>query len=251
MRRLLRDFHDPGSITRRAHLLKALDGWGESRPGAVLDFGCGRGRHSFLVSSRWPVASVVGVDVDEEALDVARRRAAARGYSRLEFLREDAVGARGPFDLVICIDVLEHIADDLGVLRRIASVLKRRGSLILHTPSLEQRRYFGVAGADAEHAGGEEFGHVRDGYRVEALLSLVRDAGFLAEEYNLTVGRATAWLTDLDYRLARWRLHPGRVFTYLASRLAARREVRHNPSSGRGIMVVARRGNGREVPGTS
>ncbi len=247
MRRLLRDFrdfHDPGSITRRAHLRKALDGWGEGRPGAVLDFGCGRGRHSFLVSSRWPEASVVGVDVDEEALDVARRRAAVRGYSRLEFLREDAVSARGLFDLVICIDVLEHIVDDLGVLLRMASALKRGGLLILHTPLFEQRRYFGVASADAGHAGGEEFEHVRDGYREKTLLSLVRDAGFIAEEYHLTVGRATAWLTDLDYILARRKLHPLRAFTYLSANLAAVVETKRLPASGRGVMVVARRSEG-------
>lgn len=211
----------------------------------MVDYGCGTGRHSFLVARRWPSALVLGLDVDAEALAVGRRRAVRRGRGHVSFAGEIFFPPRrGFFDLAICIDVLEHIADDLQALRRTAYLMKEGGLFILHTPALGQRRYWGVNPADAGHAGGREFGHVRDGYDEGGLRDLLREAGFVPVSFRPTIGKAAAWLTDLDYRLARARLHPLRAVTYLAARAAARLESVRCPAAGRGIMAVARRGCG-------
>jgi len=244
----IRDFHDPGAVTRRTHLLRALKRWQGRPPAAVLDYGCGAGRHSFLAAARWPGARVVGVDVDEAVLEAGRRRAETCARGRVSFTPAVSFpGRRGSFDLALCIDVLEHIDDELGALRRMAYVLKENALLVLHTPALNQRRYWGVADNDGRHAGGEEFGHVREGYDEEELERLLRRAGFVPRYFRSTVGKAAAWLSDLDYRLARRGLQPLRAPTYLAGRGAAWWESIRGPAAGRGIMVVARRAGGRRL----
>jgi SAM-dependent methyltransferase len=223
-------------------LLQAIDDWVDEVPSAILDYGCGTGRHSFLIAAKWSEARIVGLDIDDEALAVGRRRAVKRGRGEVSFSQESSFPWRwGFFDLAICIDVLEHIPDDLHVLRRVAYLVKEGGLLILHTPALGQRRYWGVNCTDARHAGGEDFGHVREGYDEDELKGLLCRAGFVPGSFRRTVGKAAAWLTDLDYRLARWRLYPLRAATYLAARRAARLELDHYPATGRGIMAIARR----------
>jgi len=239
------DFHDPGSLVRRAHLEDALGAWPDGAPEAVLDFGCGKGRHSFMLASRWPGARAVGLDVDADALAAARRRAVRRGLAGVSFSEAASLEAEaGSFDVAVCIDVLEHIDDDAAALLNISRWLKEGGLLILHAPSLGRKRYLGVAREDAAHAGGAEYGHVRDGYAEEDLKALLERAGFVVASVRRTFGRAAAWLTDLDYVLARARLHPLRVVTYVGSVAAARLERARPPRSGRGVLAVARRAAG-------
>jgi SAM-dependent methyltransferase len=238
----VRYFHDPGSVTRRSYLTRFLTDYGNGTPAGVLDFGCGKGRHAFLAAARWPSAHTVGVDADERVLAVGRSRAASRGFNRVAFFREDEWNEESDsFDVVICVDVLEHVADDAGTLKRLARATREGGLLILHVPAVGQSRYWGIAQEDTRHAGGEEFGHVRDGYGRDGLNALLEGAGFRPQEWRNTIGKAAAWLTDLDFILARWKLHPVRLLTYVASLVAARREVRKRLAAGRGIMVVARR----------
>jgi len=108
-------------------------------------------------------------------------------------------------------------------------------------------RWGGGEGGGAGHAGGEEFGHVRRGYDEEGLGRLLRSAGFVPKGFGRTVGKALAWLTDLDYRLSRWGLLPLRAVTYLAAKGAARMELGRWRPAGRGIMAVARRAGGRRL----
>ncbi|MGW1798438.1 SAM-dependent methyltransferase [Streptomyces sp. NPDC001984] len=95
-------FHGPLSEARAARLVRRLAG---SRPGTVLDVGCGWGELLLRVLEAVPDARGTGVDLRGEDLERGRRNARARGLaSRVEFVEESAVGTRrGPADLVLCL----------------------------------------------------------------------------------------------------------------------------------------------------
>ena len=94
----------------RGRLLQAAD----VREGhRVLDLGCGTGSTAFAVKRHCPRATVVGLDPDPAALDIARRKARAEGLD-VELVRGTAADllAASPdrFDRVVTSLVLHHLA---------------------------------------------------------------------------------------------------------------------------------------------
>ena len=91
----------------------------------VLAVGCGGGILSEALAERG--ASVLGIDLAESALQAAEAHRAGQAVEyRLESSRETA--ARGEvFDVVTCMEMLEHVADPAAVLRDIHALLKPGG----------------------------------------------------------------------------------------------------------------------------
>ena len=118
---------EPWAWERRRALLL-----GEARPGErVLDLGCGSGR--FLAALRDAGADPVGVEIAEAALE--RARAVAPGAD-LRLLEPDGTIPleHGSVDLVWCSEVLEHVADGIGLLHEIRRVLRPGGRLLVTVP---------------------------------------------------------------------------------------------------------------------
>ena len=93
--------------------------------GRVLDYGCGTG-HMGPVLARF--GELWGVDGSPEALACGEFGA----YRGVSLLGDEAGGLpEGPFSLIACLDVLEHVADDAGLLRRLKGLLAPGGAVLL------------------------------------------------------------------------------------------------------------------------
>ncbi len=105
--------------------------WADGRTGLdVLDAGCGTGVTLSWLGRYSAPGDVVGVDVSEHALDFCR----AAGHATVaQASVEDLPHADGSFDLVVCNDVLQHLADDRRALAEIGRVLRPGGLLHART----------------------------------------------------------------------------------------------------------------------
>jgi ubiquinone/menaquinone biosynthesis C-methylase UbiE len=101
----------------------------------VLDLGCGVGDVSFLVSSLVGAdGMVVGVDLDNKALNVADQRRIARGITNVEFREGDAraFDAGRLFDAVVGRFVMMYMHDPTAALRQIAERVTPGGIVAFH-----------------------------------------------------------------------------------------------------------------------
>ncbi|HUO55233.1 MAG TPA: bifunctional 2-polyprenyl-6-hydroxyphenol methylase/3-demethylubiquinol 3-O-methyltransferase UbiG [Rhodoblastus sp.] len=115
----------------------------------IVDLGCGGG----LLSERLAAlgAKVTGIDPSEENIAAARRHAAV---SRLEIdyraLTVEALAAAGErFDMVLAMEVLEHVADVRGFLAGAASLVRPGGLLVAATLNRTLKSYaLAIVGAE-------------------------------------------------------------------------------------------------------
>jgi ubiquinone/menaquinone biosynthesis C-methylase UbiE len=101
------------------------------RPGMrVLDIGCGAGDVSMLLADVvGNSGSVVAIDQERQAIDVARSRAAQAGYGQIEFdvATDESFERYAPFDAAIGRYVLVHQRDPAQMVRRAAAAVKPGG----------------------------------------------------------------------------------------------------------------------------
>jgi SAM-dependent methyltransferase len=116
---------------RREVIERVIDGL-ELPPGApMLDAGCGSGRNMVELARRGPVT---GIELSDTSIDLAREREAGEviAGSVLEMPFES-----GRFQLAVCLDVIEHLEDDLGALRELRRVVAPGGSLLVTVPAYQ------------------------------------------------------------------------------------------------------------------
>jgi len=97
----------------------------------ILDAGCGSGR-TLVELADYGVVS--GLELDPDAAQFA----AARGCGEVKVGRlEDLPWGDGTFDLITCLDVLEHVPDDRGALAELRRVSKTGAWLLLTVPAYQ------------------------------------------------------------------------------------------------------------------
>lgn len=129
--------------------------WKQTR---VLDVGCGVGPLSLYCAKKG--AEVVGIDISKRAVAIATGAARHWGMKKVKFLQGDVTKMQkslGKFDLIVCSEVVEHVKDDLALVKTMYSLLKPGAALLLATPSNENwlRRKLFLKKHD------DEVGHLR------------------------------------------------------------------------------------------
>ena len=96
---------------------------------SVLDLGCGFGEHC-MEFVKAGASKVVGIDISEKMLDVARKENADSKITYLNLAMEDLGSIDENFDLVISSLAFHYIEDFSGVVRRINEMLAPRGLFV-------------------------------------------------------------------------------------------------------------------------
>jgi ubiquinone/menaquinone biosynthesis C-methylase UbiE len=112
---------------------RLFDRYGLSGPVRILDLGCGTGEITRRLAARYPQATLLGIDILESNLALARRQPDASG-GRIRYEQGDAFAlgqGDASFDLVVCRHVSQAVPDFPKVLAELSRVLKPGGWLHL------------------------------------------------------------------------------------------------------------------------
>lgn len=185
--------------------LRALLAPMRSRPVQVLDAGTGFGQYAYFLVSAFPNVAVTAVDVKADYLARARAffaRTPHAGRIRLEerdLTAPPPEDEAGRYDLVLSVDVMEHIADDRAVFRGFFEVLRPGGYAVVNTPS-------DLGGSGVTEAGEASFigEHVRDGYAYAELREKLETAGLrvVGHEYTYGPPGSAAWRLLVKWPIA-------------------------------------------------
>lgn len=192
-------------LLRTWHVKKALKEWGKTHIGVtqILDAGMGFGQYSYWMASHNKQWRVHGVDVKEEQIADCKAFFTKVGLSNASFGYADLVQFKHPsaYDLIVSVDVMEHILEDDQVFKNFFGSLKPGGMLLVSTPSDQ-------GGSDVHHHDHEDDGsgsfigeHVRDGYNIQAIQQQLTSAGFSSTSAKYTYGcpGKISWKLSMKY----------------------------------------------------
>lgn len=110
--------------------------WAPPRPKRILEIGCGIGATCWRMARAWPDAEVIGADVSLLSIGVAKTCFQRPNLSYRAGLIKEGIFA-GSFDLVVLMDVYEHIAlsDRPSLHRTIKSLLGEEARVIITVPT--------------------------------------------------------------------------------------------------------------------
>lgn len=117
---------------------------------AVVDVGCGGGILAESMAKKG--AQVTGIDLSEKALKVADLHSLESGIPiRYEMISAEELAAREPgrFDVVTCMEMLEHVPDPAAIVRACATLVRPGGHVFFSTINRNPKAYlFAVIGAE-------------------------------------------------------------------------------------------------------
>lgn len=215
----------------------------------ILDAGSGFGQYDRFMLQKFRNARIHALDIKEDYLDDCRYyfqnevKAGRIRFENVDLVADELLAQT--FDLALCVDVLEHIEEDVRVMTSIRKALKPGGFFIMHSPSHYSE----------EDAGDDEFfvdEHARAGYSKSELAGKLEKAGLEPVSLHYSYGKwghrawvilikvPMLWFTRFGMYTLIWlpfyyvvTLLPGVIMMWL--------DRRQNNGRGTGILGIARR----------
>ncbi len=197
-------------LLRTWHIKKAIRQWAAGRKGdaEILDAGSGFGQYTHFLSRKNLNWKILGIDVKSEQIDDCTAFFNRTGKNNVrfavgdltEFVKKDA------FDLILSVDVMEHIEEDVKVFQNFQQSLKPGGMLLISTPSDQ-------GGSDVHHHDQDESKekkssfideHVRDGYNIVEIQDKLKLAGFSKTKahYSYGIPGKFSWKLSMKYPIS-------------------------------------------------
>jgi 2-polyprenyl-3-methyl-5-hydroxy-6-metoxy-1,4-benzoquinol methylase len=231
-----------GKRVKLAYFVRWLKRLGLPADARILEAGSGDGLFTFHVAGAMPRASVTGLELNPVEAVACGRVAAREGRDNLKFICGDltALQDQEGFDFAFCLDVLEHVKEDVLVMRGLFEALKPGGRLLVHVPNGYFRetdgRVIRVADADAWKINP---GHVRQGYTPVEMSARLASVGFEVVAAEMTQGSPITRAHRLYARVQRWL--PLRIAILPLIDLLAFLDRHRRSADGNTVWVLARR----------
>lgn len=235
-------------LLRSWHVRRQIRLWARTAQAnaSILDAGSGFGQYDYFMSTinrKWKIR---GVDVKEEQIADCNQFFSRIGRPQVTFAYADLTqySEKEAFDLVLSVDVMEHILEDVQVFRNFYKSLKPGGMVLISTPSDQ-------GGSDVHDHDEESFieEHVRDGYNISDIQEKLKLAGFSQTEahYQYGVPGQLSWRLSMKFPIVA--LGKSKFFfillpfyyivTFPVCLVLNWCDVRFNHTSGTGLIVKA------------
>lgn len=188
-------------LLRSWHVRREVKKWAATAPkdASILDAGSGFGQYDFYMSSKNPGWKIRGVDVKEEQIADCNNFFSRIERKNVTFAIADltAFTDAAAYNLILSVDVMEHILEDVQVFRNFYASLQKGGMVLISTPSDQ-------GGSDVhDHDEEESFidEHVRDGYNIDEIQEKLKMAGFSRTEARYQYGKPgqISWRLSMKY----------------------------------------------------
>lgn len=214
---------------------------------SILDAGSGFGQYSYFLAKKFRGSSILGVDVKEEQIEDCNRFFTKAGLgTRVKFEVADLTKFEKSeaYNLILSVDVMEHIEEDVMVFKHFHRSLRDGGVLLISTPSDQ-------GGSDVHDEHEESFidEHVRDGYNINEIREKLLSAGFSKVDARYSYGTPgkISWRLSMKYPIIM--LNRSKIFfiilpfwyllTFPFALIFNFLDVRLTHSSGTGLIVKA------------
>lgn len=187
-------------LLRTWHVKREINHWAHDKDDHVkiLDAGSGFGQYTYYLSRKNKNWDITGVDVKEEQVEDCNSFFKAIHKQHVIFRVADLTtfNEENRYDLVLSVDVMEHILEDVKVFENLHRAMKPGGLLVISTPSDQ-------GGSDVHDHDHESFidEHVRDGYNIDEIQLKLKSAGFRRTEarYDYGVPGKISWKLSMKY----------------------------------------------------
>ncbi len=187
-------------LLRTWHIHRAIKAFGRNSNNniQVLDAGSGFGQYVDFMARKYPKWHITAIDVKAEEVEACQTYFLKKGMNNVDFQVQDLVRYVLPdqYNLILSVDVMEHIEQDREVFFNFYKSLKKGGMLLISTPS-------DMGGSDVTKDTDHSFigEHVRDGYSKSDLKEKLESAGFQRIKIDYTYGRpgSISWRLSMKY----------------------------------------------------
>ena len=188
-------------LLRAWHIKKVIRVWKKKyrQEANIMDAGSGFGQYSYYLSKQSKKWKILGLDVKTEQIEDCNKFFTRIGKSekvKFEFADLTKFSVNKKYDLILSVDVMEHILEDVEVFKNFHQSLKKGGMVLISTPSDQ-------GGSDVHDEDDHSFidEHVRDGYNIKEIEDKLKDAGFKKVETRYSYGAPgkISWKLSMKY----------------------------------------------------
>jgi 2-polyprenyl-3-methyl-5-hydroxy-6-metoxy-1,4-benzoquinol methylase len=163
----------------------------------IVEIGCGAGQNIFAINDQLDGKDVsfYGFDLNSSSIETAELTRSNLQHTNIQFLNQDC--SRFDFsnkvNVVLMIDLLEHLEDPKILLSDIGRLIDTNGYLLISVPTPKYPRVFG-----------EEFhrqvGHKWDGITISQLTEMLEKTGFRVDHVSYNTGLIASFICHIYYQ---------------------------------------------------
>jgi SAM-dependent methyltransferase len=207
---------------------------------SLLDVGCGNGMLTCLVASNHPESEVLGIDRDGAGIGYAARLAEQNELRnvRCQALDLEREKLSGPYDVIVCMGVLQFIRDVPAMLEKFHAALAGEGRLILQLPLAGPPGF--LMRLPFARRRMPDFDEARGAFTQQETRVLLAESGFEIERLRQVIKGPAILAKEIFYLLSS--IHPKAPFAFCPLLNWITVYDGWYSGGGQGLFVVAKKG---------